>query len=160
MTFRCKHGTFYKKKRCDHSSNHSTWPCSLRSKSPKRIDIALILQHYEMKEKHFMFRQVMKKITIEDVNRILGLPMDEKSFNLDKKQKKGEHPLIDKKFSNCRQALKKTQVDKALNSEIRDNKRSSQHVASLIILSLLTSSLFSNSDSTIAWDLINATCNL
>ncbi|KAK9911636.1 hypothetical protein M0R45_035532 [Rubus argutus] len=50
----------------------------------------------------------------------------------------------------------KTQVSKALMDELKNNSKANPaHVASLLIMSLFVSFLFSNSASKITWDLVN-----
>lgn len=127
----------------------------------KEIDIELILKHYEKETREFRFGQVLKKITPEDVNKIFGLPVEGKSFKFNKKEPKAELELILKHFKTCTQTLTKKQVDMALYRELKEiKKRKPEHVASLIILSLFTSFLFSNSTCTITWDLINVCCKI
>ena len=70
----------------------------------KEINIAIILQHYDKEENNFKFGQMTKTITQEDVDLILGLSMNRKEFKFEKRQKMGDHPLIHKRFDNCRVA--------------------------------------------------------
>ncbi|KAK9951204.1 hypothetical protein M0R45_006661 [Rubus argutus] len=87
--------------------------------------------------------------------------MNGKEFEFEKRQKRADHPLIHKKFQNCKHALTKFQVDYAVSQEMKNkNKRDLEHVASFLIISLFTSFLFSNSASTITWDLINVAYNV
>ncbi|KAK9932268.1 hypothetical protein M0R45_019514 [Rubus argutus] len=87
--------------------------------------------------------------------------MNGKEFKLEKRQKTADHPLIRKRFQQCKHAPTKFQVDYDISQEMKNKeKRDPEHVASLLIISLFTSFLFSNSASTITWDLINIACNV
>lgn len=71
----------------------------------KQIDIELIIRHYEKDTKEFKFGKVVKKITPDDVNKILGLPSSGKEFTFNKKEAKEKNDLITKHFGKCKDAL-------------------------------------------------------
>ncbi|KAK9901746.1 hypothetical protein M0R45_002018 [Rubus argutus] len=127
----------------------------------KEIDLQLILKQYESDTKEFKFGKMVKKITSDDVKKVFGLPTEGNDFTFNKKETKGKHPLISKHFSKCKDAPTKTQVSKALMDELKDNSEANlAHVASLLIMSLFVSFLFSNSARKITWDLVNVACKV
>ncbi|KAK9932332.1 hypothetical protein M0R45_019574 [Rubus argutus] len=94
----------------------------------KEIDLQLIHKHYKSDTKEFKFGKVVKKITLDDVKQVFGLPTEGNNFTFNKKETKGKHPLISKHFSKCKDAPTKTQVSKALIDELKDNSKPTQHM--------------------------------
>ena len=64
----------------------------------KKIDIELILKHYDKETKDFKFGEVVKTISLADVNNIFGLPTEGKDFTFNKKEPKAQHERILKYF--------------------------------------------------------------
>ncbi|KAK9950509.1 hypothetical protein M0R45_005995 [Rubus argutus] len=127
----------------------------------KETDLELILKHYESNTNEFKFGEVVKKITPHDVKQIFCLPIEGKDFTFNKKEAKWKNPLISKHFSKCKDAPTKPQVIKALIDALKDtNNANPAHVASLLIMSLFVSFLFSNSASKITLDLVNVSCKI